>query len=83
MFHTFVSVMSIIGRTHKQTARWTVTLSTEVPEVGIAVGKTEQAGRNLPTCIRYLHMSDIDRNTDRGLRRFRDMLSANSTTVQL
>ena len=44
--------MSIIGLTHKQAARWTVTLLTEVPVVGITVGKTEQAGQNLLTCIR-------------------------------
>jgi hypothetical protein len=38
--------MSIISWAYKHAARWTVTLSTEVPAVGITVGKTEQAGRN-------------------------------------
>jgi len=39
--------MSIIGRAHKHAARWIVTLSTGVPAVGITVGKTGQAGRNI------------------------------------
>jgi hypothetical protein len=45
--YIFFSVMSIIGRAHKQVAKWTVTLLTEVPVAGITVGKTEQAGRNM------------------------------------
>ena len=39
--------MSIIGRDYKHAARWTVTLSTEIPAVVITVGKTEQTGRSL------------------------------------
>ena len=46
-FIYFFSVMSIIGQVHKHAARWTITLSTEVLAVGMTVGKTEQAGRNL------------------------------------
>jgi hypothetical protein len=47
MFHTFFSVMSIIGRAHKHVACWPVTLSTEVRAVGISVGKTEKARPNV------------------------------------
>jgi len=39
--------MPIVRPAHKHTARWTVTLLTEVPEFGITVGKREQAGRNI------------------------------------
>jgi len=46
-FIYFFSVMSIISQANKHAAWWTVTLSTEVLAVGMTVGKTEQAGRNI------------------------------------
>jgi len=47
MFHIIIlrHVNNQLGL--QNAARWTVTLSTEVPAVGITVGKTEQAGRKI------------------------------------
>jgi len=75
--------MSIIGQAYKHAARRTITLATDVSAVGITVGKTEQAGRNLFTCIRKSSISNIDWKTGQNLRSFRHMPSPNRKTVQI
>jgi len=73
--------MSIIGQAYKHAATWNVTLSTEVSAFGITVGKTEQAARNLFTCIRKSSISNIDWKSGQNLRSFRDMPCPNRTNV--